>query len=330
MKILVIRFSSFGDVLLTSPVLKKIKQVYPNAKIDFLVYDVFSEAITDNSNLEKVHIFSKKNSKDFEYINKLIEILKKEKYDYIIDLHSKLLSRYIGKKLKTKYIRYSKRKWWKSIFVKLKLIRYKADAPIVIQYFKPLKKLGIFYENEKVEFFFNLPIEDNLNKKYNLNEDYVVLAPGASKNTKKWVYFNELADLIQKNMNLKIYIIGGKEDFGVVKENENIIDLSGKLSYKESGVLLKYAKFSVTNDSGPFHISVGVGTKTFVFFGPTDPGMFIFGENEIILSSNQQCSPCSLHGDDKCPKKHFNCMKLFEAEKVFKIIKEKINENISN
>lgn len=324
MKILVIRFSSFGDVLLTSPVLKKIKQVYPDAEIDFLVYDAFSEAITDNPNLNKVHIFSKKNSKDFEYINKLIETLKKEKYNYIIDLHSKLLSRYIEKKLKTKYLRYSKRKWWKSILVKLRLIRYKADAPIVKQYFKPLEKLNVFYENEKVEFFFNSSIEDNINKKYNLDEDYIVLAPGASKNTKKWVYFNELAELIQKNLNLKIYVVGGKEDFGVIKENENIVDLSGKLSYKESGVILKYAKFSVTNDSGPFHISVGVGTKTFVFFGPTDSGMFIFSPNEIILSSNQKCSPCSLHGDDKCPKTHFNCMKLFKAEEVFKKIKEKI------
>ena len=330
MKILIIRFSSFGDVLMTSPVLKKIKKVYPDSEIDFLVYDSFSEAVTDNPNLNNIYIFPKKKSKDFDYINKLISELKERKYDYVIDLHSKLLSGYIGKKLKTNYIKYQKRKWWKTILVKLRLIRYKADLPIVKQYFRPLKKLNIFYENEKTEFFFNLSIEDNLNKKYNLNEEYLILAPGASKNTKKWVYFNELAALLTEKLNMKIYVIGGKEDFGVVKEGKNIIDLCGKLSFKESGALLKHAKFSVTNDSGPFHISVGVDTKTFVIFGPTDSGMFLFGENEILISSNQECSPCSLHGDDECPKKHFNCMKLLLPEQVFEVIKEKINENTGN
>lgn len=330
MKFLIIRFSSFGDVLLTSPVLKKIKEVYPDSEIDFLVYNSFSEAITDNPNLNKIHIFQKQNSKNLDYINDLTEKLKEENYDYVIDLHSKLLSRYIGKKLKGKYIKYNKRKWWKSLLVKLRLIKYKADAPIIKQYFKPLKSIGITYENEKTEFFFNLSIEHNLNKKYNLSDNYVILAPGASKNTKKWVYFDELAVLLVEKLKLKVYIIGGKEDYGVVKERENITDLSGKLSFKESGVLLKHAKFSVTNDSGPFHISVGVNTKTFVIFGPTDSGMFIFSPNEILINSNQNCSPCSLHGDEKCPKKHFNCMKLLDSKKVFKIIKENIDEDISN
>ena len=229
MKILIIRFSSFGDVLLTSPVIEKIKKKYPGSEVDFLVYDTFADAITENPGLRKVHIFSKNKNKNFGYIKEKIKELKQEKYDYVIDLHSKYLSRKIGKKLGTEYIKYTKRKWWKTILVKLKFIKYKADAPIVIQYFKPLKKLGILYENEKVKFFYNDGVEKLLKKKYNLEETYAVLAPGASKNTKKWIYFNELALLIEKELKLKVYVIGGKEDRGIVKETENIKDLCGKL-----------------------------------------------------------------------------------------------------
>ena len=91
---------------------------------------------------------------------------------------------------------------------------------------------------------------------------------------------------------------------------------------KESGALLSTAKYIVTNDSGPFHIARGVKTKSYVIFGPTDPGMFSYGEREKLIYANEPCSPCSLHGDLKCPKGHFNCMKKITPESVYKIIKE--------
>ena len=118
MKILIIRFSSFGDIILTTPVIKKIKEKYPEAIIDFIVYDVFSEAISLNPHIRNVIIFEKKKSKDKEYIKKIINELKSESYDYVIDLHSKFLSRIIGKSLEninTQYFRYKKRKCIKKI-----------------------------------------------------------------------------------------------------------------------------------------------------------------------------------------------------------------------
>ena len=146
MKILIMRFSSFGDVLLTTPVIRAIKKKYPDATIDFAVYDTFSQAISLNPNIRKLVVFEKKKSKDKEYIKSIISQLKKEKYDFVIDLHSKILSRIIGIKLKnskTKYFCYKKRKWWKTLLVKAKIIDYNADCTIVESYFSALKKLGI-------------------------------------------------------------------------------------------------------------------------------------------------------------------------------------------
>ena len=110
MKILIIRFSSFGDVLLTTPVIRKIKEKYPDSEIDFIVYEGFSEAVSLNPEIRNLILFDRKKSKDKKYVNEVIENLKKEKYDFVIDLHSKILSRIIGKSLsdsKTEYLRYN-------------------------------------------------------------------------------------------------------------------------------------------------------------------------------------------------------------------------------
>ena len=182
-------------------------------------------------------------------------------------------------------------------------------------------------------FYIDKKMEEGFVKKYDLeNGNYFVLAPGASKFTKKWPYYDELAKKILKNKNkfvnneekLRIFVIGGKEDANVVKTDEDgqIIDLCGKISFKESGILLKYAKAAVANDSGPFHIARAVKAKTFVFFGPTDPKLFSFEKNTFLLN-NPNCPPHSLYGDDKFPKKYADCMTGISVETVFnKIVKE--------
>ena len=344
MKILIIRFSSFGDVVLTTPIIRTIKEKYPEAVIDFIVYNTFFEAISLNPEIRNLVIFDKKKSKDRNYIKDMIGKLKKENYDYVIDLHSKFLSRIIGKSLQsknTKYCRYKKRKWWKTILVKAKLITYNADCTIVESYFTALKKLGISFSDKNIkngfgdnlEFYIDKKMEEKFVQKYDLKDgSYFVLAPGASKFTKKWPYYDELAKkileneskFVKNNEKLRIFVIGGKEDANVVKADEDgrVIDLCGKISFKESGILLKYSKIAVVNDSGPFHIARAVKAKTFVFFGPTDPKLFSFEKNTFLLN-NPNCLPHSLYGDDKFPKKYADCMTGISVKTVFdKIVKE--------
>ena len=344
MKILIIRFSSFGDVVLTTPVIRAIKEKYPEAVIDFIVYNTFSEAISLNPEIRNLVIFEKKKSKDRNYIKDIVNKLKLENYDYVIDLHSKFLSRIIGKSLEnknTQYCRYKKRKWWKTILVKAKLITYNADCTIVESYFTALKKLGISFSDknmkngfgDNLEFYIDKKMEEEFVQKYDLkNGSYFVLAPGASKFTKKWPYYDELAKkileneskFVKNNEKLRIFVIGGKEDANVVKADGDgqVIDLCGEISFKESGILLKYAKAAIVNDSGPFHIARAVKAKTFVFFGPTDPKLFSF-EKSTFLLNNPNCPPHSLYGDDKFPKKYADCMAGISVETVFdKIIKE--------
>lgn len=208
----------------------------------------------------------------------------------------------------------------------MRLIKYKVDNTIVKNYFGAFKDFGIEYKGEDISFVFSE--KDETHKEY---EGLPVMAPGASKNTKKWTKegFGELANLIYEKYGKETVLIGGKEDEELCNEIDKIsgghtINMAGKLSLKESGALLSRASFLVTNDSGPFHIARGVKCKTFVIFGPTSPEMFDFGNNTVLIDKNIKCSPCSLHGDKECPKGHFNCMRQITGKEVFETIENSV------
>lgn len=326
MKILVIRLSSIGDVILTTPVLKAFKEKYPEAVIDFLVLDKFKDSIEGVPFVDNVILFNKERNDGLRNMEKFGKELKKNGYDYIFDLHSKIRSKVISKNIGVKTFTYRKRSWWKTLLVKMKLIKYKVDNTIVKNYFGAFKDFDLEYEGEDIYFAFSE--KDEIYKEY---EGLPVMAPGASKNTKKWTKegFGELANLIYEKSGKKTVLIGGKEDIELCSEIDKIsgghtINMAGKLSLKQSGALLSKALFLVTNDSGPFHIARGVKCKTFVIFGPTSPKMFDFGSNTILIDKNIKCSPCSLHGDKECPKGHFDCMKQITGKEVFDTIENSV------
>lgn len=326
MKILVIRMSSIGDVILTTPVLKAFKKRYPEAKIDFLVLEQFKDAISGLSYIDNLILFNKKENDGLKNILKFADKLRENNYDYVFDLHAKFRSKIISKRLGVKTYTYKKRAWWKTLLVKLRVIKYQVDDTIVKNYFGAFKDFNLEYKGEDLDFSFE---ED---KKIEGLENLPVMAPRASKNTKEWTAegFGKLAKLIFEKYGVKSLLIGGKGDIPrCEKINEisgnNCIILAGNLTLKESGFLLSKSKFLVTNDSGPFHIARGVKCKTFVIFGPTSPGMFDFGENDTLIYAGVECSSCSLHGDKVCPKKHFKCMKSIKAENILEIIDKKIN-----
>lgn len=314
-----IRLSSIGDIILTTPVLESLRARYPDAQIDFLVMDRFKDAIRGVPWIDNLILFPKRSHKGLHGLFRFAKHLSRNHYDVVIDLHAKIRSIIIAKKLKADVLRYRKRAWWKSILVPLRLTNYHVDDTIVRNYFQPLSKLDVYYTREKLYFHFEKSDFEAVQR----TGDFVVMAPGAANQTKKWLadYFGRLGCLIQKD----IVLVGGKEEFETFEKIRLTIgsqceNMAGKLSLKESGALMSRAQYVVTNDSGPFHVARGVNTKVFVIFGPTDPNMFTYDDNAILLYENLDCSPCSLHGDDKCPRGHFKCMKELTPEKVFAII----------
>lgn len=332
MKILVIRLSSIGDIIVTTPVLRSLREKYPDAQIDFVVMDKFKESLVGNKSINNLIIFEREKYKS---LKKLIEFSKQLRvigYDLVIDLHAKMrstvISRFCGAK---KILRYKKRFALQSLLINMRVIKNKYSESIVRKYYKPLKEIGIEYVVENIEFDYS---EKDKLKPSRIKErtgDYIVFAPGASKETKKWPkeYFSELGKMLVEDLNKSIVLIGGKNEWNELEFIRNEIgercyNAAGELNLKESGALLAGAEFAVTNDSGPFHIARGVKALVFVIFGPTDPNMFEYNKKSILIYGNEPCSSCSLHGDKVCPKKHFNCMKNITPENLMKKIKETV------
>ena len=324
LRILVIRLSSIGDIILTTPVVRALRRRYPRATIDFLVMDRFRDAIDGNPDISNILEFKRNKYKGIAGILRFSSTLKAEKYDLVIDLHAKLRSYIICLALNTRTKRYRKRSFWKTLGVRMHRMRYQVDDTIVRNYFRPLKALGIPPGPEKLRFDYTR--EDLASVK--VFENRIVMAPGAANPTKKWPieYFTELGRMFDQ----PILLIGGSED---VEDLESIRESlgpghcenqAGKLSLKQSGALLSMARFVVTNDSGPFHMARAGGRPVFVIFGPTDPGMFTFNPTETLIYSGEPCAPCSLHGDNQCPQGHFRCMLNLTPEIVFNRIQERL------
>lgn len=319
-KILVIRLSSIGDIILTTPVLRALKRKYPDAVIHYLAMDTFKDAISGNPDVDKLILFEKRKFPGVSGICRFSRTLKDTHYDLIVDLHAKIRSRLITLFVTGKVLRYKKRVLWKSILVPLRLRRYQVDDTIVRNYFKPLEKLFVYFTGETLTFHFGPQDLEKIQPYKNA----VVIAPGAANNTKQWpaANFASLGNMI----NDRIVLIGGKNDHETCEQIRKTIgshceNLAGKLSLKESGALVSVSKYVISNDSGPFHIARGTAKKVFVIFGPTDPNMFTYDENAVLIYAGTPCSPCSLHGDKACPRGHFDCMKSLTPEMVYEIIK---------
>lgn len=330
MRVLIIRLSSIGDIILTTPILRQLKEKFPDIVIDFVVLKNFKDSIEGSPYIDNLILFDKKKDDGFRNIKKFGKKLNENRYDYVFDLHRKFRSKLISSEIKSKIFVYPKRKLWKSLLVKLKLIKYHVDDTIIKNYFKAFKVLGIKYKWEDLDFNFSKDDLENV-KKYS---GMFAMAPGASKETKKWLpeKFGKLAKKLYDKYKIKTVLLGGKEDIErcelINKVSENsCINLAGKISLKESGALLSISKLLVTNDSGPFHIGRGVGCKSYVIFGPTDPNMFEYNSLAELIYANEKCSPCSLHGGKKCPKGHFNCMNNIDENYIFEKIVKDLEKN---
>ncbi len=321
-KILIIRLSSIGDIVLTTPVIKAIKRKY-SCSIDFLVMSNFKEAIDCNPLIDNYILFDKSKYKGMIGIFKFCRENLNE-YDIILDLHSKYRSKIVSKLTRAREkLRYKKRDLITTILVRMGMIPYKSKETIVKSYFSVFNKSKLLkevsYENDDLDFYYNKDDESNLLDKLKLEDNYIVVGPGASKKTKQWPieYWNILVDELINIYDTKVYIIGSnkeKENHSFIRgynnqvEKGNIINISGQLSLNETGVLMKNANFLILNDSGPFHIARALKSKIYVIFGPTDPSQFTLNNNVSLIYNNQKCSACSFYGNEKCPKEHFRCM----------------------
>ncbi len=315
MKILILRFSSIGDIVLTSPVARCLKQQLRNSEIHFLTKKSFVSVVENNPNIDKVFSFEKE-------VSEIIPELKKENYNWVIDLHHNLRSMQVKRSLGKPSKSFNKLNIEKWLLVNFK-INTLPKKHIVERYFETVSHLGIKNDLKGLNFFIDTKDEvdiSSLEKEF--HKGFIAFVIGAKHNTKKLPVEKIIS--ICKKLNHPIVLIGGKEDFEtgekITLQISNAFNACGKYNLQQSASLIKQADKVIAHDTGMMHIAAAFQKNIISVWGNTVPefGMFPYmPENKlnpigigskIVEVKNLSCRPCSKIGFEKCPKKHFKCM----------------------
>jgi ADP-heptose:LPS heptosyltransferase len=307
-KILIIRFSSIGDIVLTSPVVRCLKEQAPTFEIHFLTKKSFKSILENNPNITKVYTIDKD-------VNEIIGDLKKENYDEIIDLHNNLRSLEVKLKLRKASSTFKKLNFEKWMIVNFK--RNLSLTHVVDRYLQTVEHLGIKNDYKGLDYF--IPLSDEINiasLPFSHQKGYVGFVIGAKHFTKQLP--EEKIISICKTINMPIILLGGKED---VERGEKIeaavgtivYNACGKFNLNQSASIIKQASKVISHDTGLMHIAAAFKKEIISVWGNTVP---VFGftpylpgvNSKIIEVKGLSCRPCSKIGYAKCPKGHFKCM----------------------
>jgi ADP-heptose:LPS heptosyltransferase len=310
-KVLILRFSSIGDIVLTTPVIRAIKQQKPNTEIHYATKKSYANVLEHNPYIDQLHLLK-------DSTGKLIKELKEHKFDLIIDLHHNLRTSRIKFHLRKPSVTFSKLNIEKWLMVQFNINKL-PQIHIVDRYFDPIHHWGIKNDHKGLEYYNGC--EDHLDipeLEEVYHAKYAALVIGGTYYTKQ-IPEEKLYELIEQ-IKLPVVILGGPGEIDLAekihqKYPKKCWNAVGKSNLNQSAELIRKSDFVITGDTGLMHIAAAYQKKIYSFWGNTIPefGMTPYmpqnPEKSIILEVNDlNCRPCSKLGYYHCPKKHFNCM----------------------
>jgi ADP-heptose:LPS heptosyltransferase len=326
-KILIIRLSSIGDIVLTSPIVRALHRSYPAAELHFLTKKAFAGLVQHDPRIAQVHAFAGD-------LGATIAALKAERFDLVVDLHRNIRSRLIKLRLGVRAVTYSKDRW--SVLLRTKLGLGKLPRVHTVErYARALRPLGCALDDAGLEFF--LPAEARTMAAdiaaRNFAEAPVAVVLGGNYATKRWprAYFVELLNRLAQ----PVLLLGGKpeaEDAAWIAQRLSVPCYNAVAQYDLllSAALLERCRFVITHDTGLMHIATALGCKIFSIWGNTVPelGFAPYKATLSVVIENKavECRPCTKLGYEKCPKGHFKCMLDLKPTQVLDAIEAHADE----
>ncbi|MBT8229711.1 MAG: glycosyltransferase family 9 protein [Bacteroidia bacterium] len=318
-KVLIIRFNSIGDIVLTSPVAKILDLA--GYEVHYLSKSFYTQLLTPNPHISKTWSFEG----EFSKLNKE---LKKEGFDYIVDLHNNYRSARIKSAIGVKSFTLSKPrlKLWLLTQFGVNLIK---TRHIVYRFMDVISPLTPITKEIKPEFYFSNQINEK-SSGLSLPEKYIVICISAAYKTK--TIPDDKIEGIINGLEHNIVLLGGKEDIArsaqlIKRVNRKPINFVGNTDVELSAYIIKMAQAVVTGDTGMMHISVALNKPTVAVFGSTHAilGYTPFGMNEnkrfqVVENPELKCRPCTKQGKSKCPKGHFKCMIEIKTDTIIEKI----------
>lgn len=309
-KILIIRFSSIGDIVLTTPVVRCLKEQGENVEIHYLTKRPFKSLLENNPFITKIHVIDKN-------VSEVISDLKKENFDRIIDLHNNLRTKEVKMKLRKPAVSFNKMNFKKWLIVRFKL-RNMILPHIVDRYMETVSSMGVKNDTKGLDYY--IPSKDEINLSslpLSHQSGYIAFVIGAKHYTKQLPAEKIIS--ICKKIDQPIILLGGKEDTECAAEVEKavggmIFNACGKYNLNQSASLVKQSVKVISHDTGLMHVAAAFKKEIISVWGNTVPA---FGftpylpdeKSKIVEVTDLPCRPCSKIGYPECPQGHFKCMK---------------------
>jgi len=313
LRLLCVRFSSIGDVLLTTPLLRALKRRHPEAEIFFVTKRAMAPLVMENPNLMQVIALG-----PGERITDLARRLRALGATYGLDLHGNLRSTALRWLVPScRWSGYSKRKIARTLLISTKINVYGTHVPVPERYFEAARALDLAPDGKPPEFFLAPAARERtarwLSDRGLDGRPFAALAPGAAHATKRWPihHWQALAERLQR-MNYAVVALGGPEDRELASNlGSSVINAAGEFSLQETGACLARAAVLVSGDTGVMHMATGVGTRVVALFGPTvEPfGFFPYSSRATVVEGDLACRPCSAMGTQHCPLGHHRCLR---------------------
>ncbi len=329
-KILIIRFSSIGDIVLTSPVIRCLRKRLPDAELHFCTKPIYKELIKSNPYIDKIHVLGGS-------VTKLAKDLRTEQYDFIVDLHGSLRSRLLRLLLLRPSATFNKlniRKW---LLVNLK-INLLPQAHIVFRYLRTVYKLGVTNDGEGLDFFVpGSACYDPTWLPATHRGGYIAFVIGGKHGTKQFPA--EKVIEVCRYLAYPVVLLGDRNDRMRGQQvcdalGKNVFNACGLMDLIQSALLVREAFLVITNDTGLMHIAAAFHKKIISLWGNTVPefGMYPYlpeslcGQSVLFEEKGLGCRPCSKIGFEHCPKKHFNCMHRLSSAQIASAAKKLLAE----
>ncbi len=326
-KFLIIRFSSIGDIVLTTPVIRNLKQQCEEAEVHFLTKKQYVGIVEQNPYIDKIHTLDKS-------FSELIDELRQEHFHYVIDLHNNMRTSRVKLKLHNVSFKFNKLNWEKWLMVNFKKNKL-PNIHIVDRYMEPIRFYIDENDNKGLDFFIPAKDEVDINTlPDNFRNDYIAFAIGAQHATKRLP--DEKIISICRKLNNPVMLLGDKNDSIVAEKvknaiGDNIYNACGKFSLNQSASLVKQARIIISHDTGLMHIAAAFKKQIISVWGNTIPefGMYPYMSgkgSEIIEVKGLNCRPCTKIGFSQCPQKHFKCMNDIDENRIVEICERVFKE----
>jgi heptosyltransferase-2 len=323
--LLAVRFSSIGDVLLITPLLRAIRRRHPAARITILTKSAHAALLEDNPNIDEVIAFGPGDS-----LPALAARIRSAGYSHLLDLHGNLRSRVLRALAPGPWQGYPKYRAARALLIHGKRNRYPLHRPVAERYFAAARGLDVRPDGEPPDFCLgpNAVTEATAwlhQAGLGGNRALVAVAPGAAHATKRWPveHWRRLVDRVVA-AGMDVVVVGGPADGPIAEEvaagrGERSRSVAGLFGLQATGAMLRRAKALVSGDTGVMHMASGVGTPVVALFGPTVEafGFFPYTRRAEVIQLDLPCRPCSSHGGPKCPLDHHHCLTLIAPDTVY-------------